>query len=105
MVLCFNDDGATGAYRAFVNAGYAANDPKVFIGGQDGAKEAMTLVKKGTMLRATSALRISELARLCFEHPIAIAKGTAKNPILQLPIECLTNADQDKLTAYLSDLA
>jgi len=104
MVLCFNDDGATGAYRAFLNAGYDSNDPRVFIGGQDGAKEAMTLVQQGTMLRATSALRISELARICVEHPIAIANGTATETVINLPIEALTHADQDKLTAYLSDL-
>jgi ribose transport system substrate-binding protein len=104
VVLCYNDDGATGAYRAFLNAGFEANDPNVFIGGQDGAKEAMTLIKEGTMLRATSALRISQLARICVEHPIAVANGTAAEPVLQMPLEALTVDDQDKLAAFLADL-
>jgi hypothetical protein len=64
----------------------------------------MTLVKEGTMLRGTSALRISELARICLEHPLAIANGTATEKVIQLPIECLTHSDQDKLDAYLADL-
>lgn len=104
MVLCFNDDGATGAFRAFLNAGYDRNDPRVFIGGQDGAKEAMTLIKEGTMLRATAALRMSELARICVEHPLAIANKTAAEAVINLPIEALTFADQDKIAAYLADL-
>jgi ribose transport system substrate-binding protein len=105
VVLCYNDDGATGAYRAFLNAGFDKNDPKVFIGGQDGAKEALELVKQNTMLRCTSALRISELSKVCVEHPVALAKGTASNKVVQMPIEALTAADGDKLTTYLADLA
>lgn len=105
VVLCYNDDGATGAYRAFVNAGFDKNDPSVFIGGQDGAKEALELIQQGSMLRCSSALRISELAKVCVEHPIALAAGTAGSPIVQMEIEALTAADTDKLAAYLSDLA
>ncbi|WP_281690585.1 sugar ABC transporter substrate-binding protein [Pseudonocardia thermophila] len=105
VVLCYNDDGATGAYRAFLNAGFDKNDPNVFIGGQDGAKEALELVQQRTMLRCSSALRISELARTCVEHPIALATGTASSPIVQMQVEALTADEPDKLSAYLADLA
>ena len=78
VVIGINDDGALGAYRAFLDRGHAPEDPGIFIGGQDGAQQALTLIKKGTMYRASSALAVRDLAAAVVQHPIDVANGGSK---------------------------
>lgn len=103
VVLGINDDGALGAYQAFLDRGHAANGPDVFIGGQDGAQPALELVKQDTMYRCSVALRISDLGGACIEHPIDLLEGAASGD-RNVPIKALTIADADTIDDYLGEL-
>jgi ribose transport system substrate-binding protein len=105
VVIGINDDGALGAFQAFRDRGHAANDPKVWIGGQDGAKAALEAIKKGTMYRASVALSLRELGAECVNLPLGIArgeipKGTNKN----VPVHLLTASDAAKIDEFLGEL-
>jgi ABC-type sugar transport system substrate-binding protein len=104
VVIAMSDDSALGAYRALIEAGHAPNDPKVWVGGMDGSRGALELVKKGTMYRASSALLVEELARACLEHPLDVANGGSKAPRV-VPVKLLTNKDKSDLDRYLAQLS
>ena len=102
-VVAINDDGALGAYRAFLDHGHAPNDPEIFIGGQDGAQQALVLIKQGTMYRASSALAVQDLAAAVIQHPIDVANGGSKEDA-QVPVKLLTHADTELLDKYIAQL-
>jgi ribose transport system substrate-binding protein len=56
VVLAVVPGGGEGAYQAFLNAGKASDDPKIFIGDVDGSERSLSLIQKGTMYRAAAAL-------------------------------------------------
>jgi ABC-type sugar transport system substrate-binding protein len=59
IVIGLNDDGALGAARAFQNAG---KDPaKTYVGGQDGALDALKAIEKGGHFKATAALSLKDI--------------------------------------------
>ncbi len=61
IIIGLNDDSALGANRAVAMAG---KDPaKFFVGGQDGASEALVEINKGGSYRASSALVVSDLGQ------------------------------------------
>jgi ribose transport system substrate-binding protein len=103
-VIGINDDGALGAYRAFLDRGHAPDDPEIFIGGQDGAQQALALIKKGTMYRASSALAVRDLAAAVVQHPIDVANGGSKED-RQVPVRLLTHDDQALLDEYIAQLS
>lgn len=105
MVLAFNDDGAIGAYQAFVNAGIAQDAPNVFIGGQDGSEEALQLVAQGGILRTTVALAIRDVGYAMVDVPADILEG--ENPdaaSLELGLIAIT-ADSPEINGLLDDYA
>jgi ribose transport system permease protein len=104
VVVGINDDGALGAYRAFLDRGHAENDPEIFIGGQDGAQQALALIKKGTMYRASSALAVRDLAAAVVQHPIDVANGGSKDDAV-VPVKLLTHDDTQLLDDYLAQLS
>jgi ribose transport system substrate-binding protein len=105
VVMGINDDGAVGAYRAFLDRGHKANDPDIWIGGQDGAKPALNLIKKGTMYRASVALSMKELGEACVRTPLDIANGKLKKGSdVNVPVHLLTTADTDQLNELISQL-
>ncbi len=82
MFLGVNDGGVLGAYKAFEEAGKGTGT--YFLGGMDGQKEALELIAEGSIYRATSALRISEIGKAVVDLPADILEtGTAENLILQ----------------------
>jgi ribose transport system permease protein len=103
VVVGINDDGALGAYRAFLDRGHAVDDPEIFIGGQDGAQQALALIKQGTMYRASSALAVRDLAAAVIQHPIDVANGGSKEDAV-VPVKLLTHEDTDLLDEYLAQL-
>ena len=103
-VVGINDDGALGAYRAFLDRGHAVDDPEIFIGGQDGAQQALALIKQGTMYRASSALAVRDLAAAVVQHPIDVANGGSKADA-QVPVRLLTHEDTTLLDEYLAQLS
>jgi ribose transport system substrate-binding protein len=59
IVVGLNDDGALGAARAFQNAG---KDPaKTYIGGQDGALDALKAIQQGGFFKASAALSLKQI--------------------------------------------
>jgi ribose transport system permease protein len=104
VVVGINDDGALGAYRAFLDRGHAIDDPEIFIGGQDGAQQALALIKQGTMYRASSALAVRDLAAAVIQHPIDVANGGSKADAV-VPVKLLTHDDTALLDEYLDQLS
>ncbi|MBN9509464.1 MAG: sugar ABC transporter substrate-binding protein [Alphaproteobacteria bacterium] len=104
VVVGINDDGALGAYRAFLDHGHAPNDPEIFIAGQDGAQQALALIKKGTMYRACSALAVRDLAAAVVQHPIDVANGGSKADAV-VPVKLLMHDDTALLDEYLAQLS
>ena len=104
VVIGINDDGALGAYRAFLDRGHDANDPEIFICGQDGAQQALALIKKGTMYRASSALGVRDLAAAVVQHPIDVANGGSKEDAV-VPVKLLMHDDTALLDEYLAQLS
>ncbi|MDT5011805.1 MAG: ribose transport system substrate-binding protein [Mycobacterium sp.] len=104
MVLTVNDDGAVGAYQSLLNRGRNPKDPKTYVGGQDGTQQAMQLIQKGGIFRATSAVRLKDIGDAIIDLPTKIAKKQAGNGIMNLPITVMT-ADSAQLTDFLADYA
>ncbi len=104
VVIAMSDDSALGAYRALIEDGHRADDPKIWVGGMDGSRGALELVKQGSMYRASSALLVEELARACLEHPIDVANGGSRAARV-VPVKVLTNKDQAELDRYLAQLS
>ncbi len=104
VVVGLNDDGALGAYRAFLDRGHDPNDPEIFIGGQDGAQQALALIKKGSMYRASSALAVRDLAAAVVQHPIDVANGGSKEDAI-VPVKLLMHDDTALLDEYLAQLS
>lgn len=68
-----NDDAALGAVKAFKNAGV---DPaEVFIGGQDGALEALEAVKSGGSYKISAAIDMIDLAGDIVQNSINAVDG------------------------------
>ena len=90
--------------RRYYYSYYAsADDPEIFIGGQDGAQQALTLIKQGTMYRASSALAVRDLAAAVIQHPIDVANGGSKEDA-QVPVRLITHDDTALLDEYLAQL-
>jgi ribose transport system substrate-binding protein len=101
MVLAYDDDVALGAMQAFINAGHAADDPKVYIGGQDGSKEGLQAVAKGGIYRCSVAVRIRDIGRAVTDVPADILEGKP-NKGVNVPPVALTASDP-RLPQYLGD--
>ncbi|MDQ4501793.1 sugar ABC transporter substrate-binding protein [Sinomonas sp. ASV322] len=100
MVLAVEDAAGQGGYQAFLNAGHAGNDPKVFVGGIDGAQDELKLVQQGTMYRATSAFNQQLLGEGFVTLPDALLHGETKS--YYTPVELVENGNPDitKLLGY-----
>jgi ribose transport system substrate-binding protein len=103
IVLAVNDDGALGAYQAFLNKGFKPDDPRVYIGGQDGTQQALQTIKKNGIFRATSAVRIKDIAYEIVDLPKRILDGGQGGKV-NLPVKIMT-ASSPELDQYLSDYA
>jgi ribose transport system permease protein len=95
---------ARSVHTAFLDRGHAANDPEIFIGGQDGARQALELIKQGTMYRASSALAVRDLAAAVVQHPIDVAHGGSKEDA-KVPVRLLTHDDTALLDEYIAQLS
>lgn len=104
VVIAMSDDSALGAYRAMTDGGHAPDDPEIWIGGMDGSRGALELIKRGSMYRASAALLVEDLARACLEHPIDVANGGSRKPRI-VPVKLLTKNDGAQLDRYLSQLS
>lgn len=79
VVLAVEDAAGQGAYQAFLNAGHDKDDPKIFIGGIDGAEEQLKMVEEGTMFRATAAFDQQALGEGFVTLPDALLHGSAED--------------------------
>lgn len=101
-VLCIIDTPCEGAYQALRNAGHAANDPKLFVGGLDGTEGAFKLIKQKTFYRASAAIRLYSIGKAVVDTPISIIQThKPKNTIIPYVLITLRNPKQ--LSLYLSD--
>lgn len=100
VVLAIEDAAGQGAYQAFLNAGHAKNDPKVFIGGIDGAQDELKLVQEGTMFRATAAFNQKLLGEGFVTLPDQLLHGKTGN--MYTPVELVENGNPDiaRLLSY-----
>ncbi|WP_328821989.1 sugar ABC transporter substrate-binding protein [Paramicrobacterium chengjingii] len=100
MVLAYNDDVAIGARQAFINAGFAEDDPDVYIGGQDGSPSALRLLQKDDIFRASSAVLFDDLTSVVANTICDVAEG--KEPDYgPLDFVVLTADDQEQVTKFL----
>jgi ABC-type sugar transport system substrate-binding protein len=63
MVFAIEETASEGAYQALLNAGHAADDPNLFVGGIDGSVTAFKLIQQGTFYRGSSAMDVMALAK------------------------------------------
>jgi ribose transport system substrate-binding protein len=101
-VLCVIDTPCEGAYQALRNAGHAANDPKLFVGGLDGTPQAFSLIQQGSFYRASAALSLSRIGRAVVDAPADILEKHVKKDAI-VPYELLTRRVPAKLKAYQAD--
>lgn len=86
IVIGLNDDGALGAMRAFINA---KKDPsKVYIGGQDGGKEALQAIKDGGFYKATAALSLRDIGRAVVDLNQELVKSGGEKDV-NVPIKLI----------------
>ncbi|MFS8479901.1 MAG: sugar ABC transporter substrate-binding protein [Micromonosporaceae bacterium] len=85
VVLCVTDDAGTGAYQALIQRGRKPDDPKTYVGGQDGGKDALELIQRGTFYRASAALALADIGKAVIDVPKAVADGDA-NPSAEIPV-------------------
>jgi ribose transport system substrate-binding protein len=99
ILLGVTDAAAYGGFKALQQAGRAADDPKTFVGGQDGAVPSLLAVKQGTFYRASAALAPDDIAGAVVAVPRAVAAGQA-DPGVQVPVTLVGHGD----TATIDDL-
>lgn len=97
VVLAVEDAAGQGAYQAFQNAGHADNDPKVFIGGIDGAQEELRLIQKNTMFRATAAFDQELLGKGFVDLPDNLLHGTKGDMVTPVQLVEVGDPAIDKL--------
>jgi ribose transport system substrate-binding protein len=102
VVLSVTDTGTEGAYQAFVNAGHAKNDPKVFLAGIDGTPRAFDLIKAGTMYRASAALKLSRIGKAVIDLPADILE-TKKSQDKIIQPDLLTLRTPKLVDSYIAD--
>lgn len=101
MVLAYNDDVAIGARQAFINAGFAPNDPNVYIGGQDGSPSALRLLKENGIYRASSAVNFNDLTSTVANTIVDVAEGVEPD-YGPLNFSVLTPADPGQVEEFLA---
>ncbi|HKT01837.1 MAG TPA: sugar ABC transporter substrate-binding protein [Rugosimonospora sp.] len=101
LVLGVTDAAAYGGFKALQQAGRAGDDPKTFVGGQDGAAPSLIAIKQGTFYRASAALAPHDIASAIVDVPLAVAAGTA-NPSVDVPIVLVQKADSATIDALLA---
>lgn len=102
IVLAVNDDGAVGGYQSLLNRGRDPKDSKTYVGGQDGTEQALQLIQKKGIFRATSAVRLKDIGYAIIDLPAKLAKDTNSEGTINLPITVIT-ADSPQLADFLSD--
>jgi ribose transport system substrate-binding protein len=87
-VLAIEETASEGAYQAFIDKHYPANDPKVFIGGIDGTLRALQLLNKGnTMYRGSAALSLKALGQGMVTGAVDASKnGTGGYSVTYTPL-------------------
>ncbi|GLU50338.1 sugar ABC transporter substrate-binding protein [Nocardiopsis ansamitocini] len=101
MVLAYNDDVGLGARQAFLNAGRDADDPSVFIGGQDGSAEGLQAVSDGGIYRVSVAVRIRDIGYAVTDVPADILEGKETDGVNVPPVAI--DSDHPELQDYLGD--
>ena len=96
-----NDDAALGAAKAFANAGI---DPdEVFIGGQDGALEALEAVKAGGAYKISAAIDMIDLAQDVVQNSINAVDGEGETET-EAAVVPATLDDPEGLDALIAQL-
>ena len=101
MVLGIEESASEGAYQAFLNRGHKKNDANVFVGGINGTQKALTLVRDGTMYRATAAFDQQLLGEAFVTLPEKLIGGEEGD--LMTPVKLVEQGDpaiDDLLAAY-----
>jgi ABC-type sugar transport system substrate-binding protein len=101
VVLSIDDDAALGAYQAFLDRGHAPDDPKVWIGGQDGTQQALEKVKEGGMYRCTVAVSLRDIGYAVIDLPKRILEGGEKGNAIINPV-AITHGSPE-LETFLSE--
>jgi ribose transport system substrate-binding protein len=101
-VLSITDSGGEGAYQAFVNAGHAANDPNVFIGGLDSTQHALQLILQKGMYRASAALKLATIGKDMVDVPAGILQGGPRKDTF-VPYVLLTSDQPSKVRTFLQE--
>lgn len=104
VVLAMNDDGALGAYQAFINAGKAADDPTIFVGGMDSPKQALELVKQCGIYRASAGLNLKTIGFAVVDAAVAALDGATADGAeedIEVPYELLTCESQELINQFL----
>ena len=99
VVLAVEDSAGQGAYQAFLDSGHSSTDPKVFIGGINGAQDQLKLVQQGTIYRATAAFNQRLLGQGFVTLPDNLLHG--KKGDLYTPVE-LVEHGSPSLPQFLS---
>ncbi|MBB3544598.1 sugar ABC transporter substrate-binding protein [Rhizobium sp. BK399] len=74
--LSYSNENLKGAYKALVDSGIAANDPKIFMAAMDVTNEDLDMIKSpGSIYRMAFAFRSSTLAKVNTELLLAGARG------------------------------
>ena len=84
VVLGVNDSGALGAYEAVMASGLDLTN--FFVGGCDGATEALTKIKDGTIYRASAGLELpnEDIGRLCMDYAVKAVNGETLESVYYL---------------------
>lgn len=90
VILGVEDPATEGAYKAWVAAGRAKDDPKGFIGGMDGTAPALELLKDGTnVYRASMAIPLRAVGDAIVTTADALLKGQKTGNVI-VPLELVT---------------
>ncbi len=104
VVLAMNDDGALGAYQAFINAGKSKTDPLIFVGGMDSPKQTLELIAECGIYRASAGLNLKTIGYAVVDAAVAVIEsgttGSAGDEI-EIPYELLTCGTQDLIRQML----
>ena len=100
VILGVNDSGALGAYEAVMASG--VDTENFFVGGCDGAAEALSLIQEGTIYRASAGLELpnKDIGRLCMEYAVKAVNGEELESIYYLGCVAIDSSNVD---TYLTE--
>jgi len=101
VVIAVNDAAALGAYSYIDAQKLAEGNDKYYVGGMDGTKQALELIKAGTAYKATIDINAPGTGKVFIDTALKVIENGPIAETVEIPLNVVTAANVDEyLAAY-----